>query len=80
MGPFIDSSHPKIKTGDLDVSPSKLFNAQFAERLKGFLKTSPGSIILLVPSVRDLVSDHAAFPQPELSTDLIPHSVRSLTK
>jgi len=77
IGPFIDSSHPKIKIGDLDVSPSNLFKAYFVERLKGFLDTSPGSMVLLVPSVQDLVSAHAAFPQPEISSDLVPvHPVR----
>jgi DNA polymerase alpha subunit B len=70
IGPFIDSTHTKIKIGDMDVSPSNLFKAFFADRIKNFLESSPGSIVLLVPSVRDLVSDHAAFPQPELSMDV----------
>jgi DNA polymerase alpha subunit B len=68
----VDSFHPKIKIGDLDVSPSNLLQANFVTRLKSFLDTSPGSMVLLVPSVRDLVSDHAAFPQSELSPDLFP--------
>lgn len=77
LGPFVDSFHPKIKNGDLDVSSSNLFKAYFAERLKGFLDASPGSMVLVVPSIRDLISDHAVFPQSELSTDLVPlHPVR----
>jgi DNA polymerase alpha subunit B len=34
------------------------------------LDSVPGSIALIVPSVRDLVSDHAVFPQGELSADV----------
>ncbi|CAA7261468.1 unnamed protein product [Cyclocybe aegerita] len=70
LGPFVDITHPKIKSGDLDVAPSNLFRAHFVDPLKGFLTASPGSIVLLVPSVRDITSDHAAFPQPELSSDI----------
>ena len=73
----MDSSHPKIRIGDLDVTPSNLLQANFATRLKNFLDTSPGSMVLLVPSVRDLISNHAAFPQPELSPNIFPvHPVR----
>ncbi|KAJ3512303.1 hypothetical protein NLJ89_g3597 [Agrocybe chaxingu] len=70
LGPFVDIAHPKIKSGDLDVAPSNLFRAHFVDPLKGFLTASPGSIVLLVPSVRDIASNHAAFPQPELGADV----------
>ncbi|KAF8158218.1 DNA polymerase alpha/epsilon subunit B-domain-containing protein [Crassisporium funariophilum] len=70
VGPFVDSAHPKIKTGEIDVTPANLFRAHFVDPLRNFLTASPGSIVLLVPSVRDLVSNHAAFPQPELNAEL----------
>jgi DNA polymerase alpha subunit B len=46
-----------------------LFHAHFVGPLKAFLTTSPGSTVLMVPHVRDIISDHSAFPQPELSSD-----------
>ncbi|KAF8967116.1 DNA polymerase alpha/epsilon subunit B-domain-containing protein [Flammula alnicola] len=71
IGPFVDAAHPKIKAGDLDVSPANLFRAHFVDPLKAFLSVSPGSIVLLIPSVRDLTSNHAAFPQPELDASIL---------
>jgi DNA polymerase alpha subunit B len=38
--------------------------------LKAFLTVSPGSIVLLLPGIRDLASCHSAFPQPELDGDI----------
>lgn len=47
-----------------------LFRAHFIDPLRAFLTVSPSSIVLIVPSVRDLTSNHAAFPQPEFDADL----------
>lgn len=66
----MDAAHPKIKAGDLDVSPTNLFRAHFVDPLKAFLTVSPGSIVLLLPGVRDLASYHSAFPQPELDEEI----------
>lgn len=33
-----------------------------------FLVTSPETLILLSPSVRDFLSDHPVYPQPELES------------
>ncbi|KAF4617164.1 hypothetical protein D9613_005990 [Agrocybe pediades] len=70
-GPFIDCAHPKIKAGDIDLSPANLFRAHFIDPIKAFLTASPGSIVIMVPSVRDLTSTHAAFPQPEFDIDAL---------
>ncbi|KAI0770357.1 DNA polymerase alpha, subunit B [Fomes fomentarius] len=70
VGPFIDAIHPSIKAGDVDATPADMFRTEFVERLRDFLDSSPGSIVLLVPSVRDILSDHAVFPQCELSRTL----------
>ncbi|KAF9534543.1 DNA polymerase alpha/epsilon subunit B-domain-containing protein [Crepidotus variabilis] len=70
VGPFVDSAHPKIKNGDMDVSPSNLIKAHFVDLLKNYLAAWPKSIVVMVPSIRDLASDHAAFPQPELDAQL----------
>lgn len=57
----------------MDETAKQLFDRQFAERLKDFLTLSPGTTVLLVPSINDVISDHAVFPQcelePEFSSD-----------
>ncbi|KAI0335848.1 DNA polymerase alpha, subunit B [Cubamyces sp. BRFM 1775] len=66
IGPFIDASHPLIKVGDVDMPPRDMFITQFVDKLRDFLDASPGSIVLLLPSPRDILSEHAVFPQCEL--------------
>ncbi|KAJ7170303.1 DNA polymerase alpha/epsilon subunit B-domain-containing protein [Mycena crocata] len=66
LGPFIDALHPLIKSGHVDSTPLNLFRTRFTDPLRAYLDSAPGSIALIVPSVRDLVSDHAVFPQCEL--------------
>ncbi|KAJ7164630.1 DNA polymerase alpha/epsilon subunit B-domain-containing protein [Mycena crocata] len=70
LGPFIDALHPLIKSGDVDSTPLNLFRTRFADPLRAYLDSAPGSIALIVPSVRDLVSDHVVFPQCELPSDV----------
>ncbi|KAK0244203.1 DNA polymerase alpha subunit B [Armillaria nabsnona] len=70
IGPFIDASHPLLKMGAIDTTPLKLFHAQFTKPLRSYLDSSPGSIAILVPSVRDLVSFHAVYPQSEFSSEV----------
>ncbi|KAJ7855906.1 DNA polymerase alpha/epsilon subunit B-domain-containing protein [Mycena olivaceomarginata] len=70
LGPFIDALHPLIKSGDVDSTPLNLFRTRFADPLRTYLNSVPGSIALIVPSVRDLVGDHAVFPQSELPVDV----------
>ncbi|KAI6123468.1 DNA polymerase alpha subunit B [Pisolithus croceorrhizus] len=66
IGPFVDADHPQVVAGDIGKTPSEIFERHFQEALRDFLLQSPGSIVLLVPSVRDLISDHIVFPQSEL--------------
>ncbi|KAI6147356.1 DNA polymerase alpha, subunit B [Pisolithus tinctorius] len=66
IGPFVDAEHPQIMAGDMSKTPSEIFERHFQETLRDFLLQSPGSMVLLVPSVRDLISDHVVFPQCEL--------------
>ncbi|KAJ6557301.1 DNA polymerase alpha subunit B [Mycena vulgaris] len=70
LGPFIDALHPLIKDGDADSTPLSLFRTRFVDPLRAYLDSAPGSIALIVPSARDLVSDHAVFPQCELPADV----------
>ncbi|KAG6903250.1 hypothetical protein C0995_000145 [Termitomyces sp. Mi166 len=71
MGPFIDVQHPKIKNGETDMLPAALFRSLFIEPLRTYLDSSPGSIAILIPSIRDLISRQAVYPQGELGLELI---------
>ncbi|RXW23407.1 hypothetical protein EST38_g2463 [Candolleomyces aberdarensis] len=70
VGPFIDISHPKIQNGETDASPSSIFKARFLDPLRKFLSVSPSSIVVLIPSVRDILSRHCVFPQCEFDSEL----------
>lgn len=63
LGPFVDSAHPKIKAGDVDKRPIEIFREQIGDRISSFVDACPGTQIIMIPSVRDLVSRHVAFPQ-----------------
>lgn len=64
MGPFVPSSHPSLPTSKL--TPQDIFKAHFATRLNA-LTSSSGSTCtpILLPSVLDALSSHAAWPQPK---------------
>ncbi|CAK5284436.1 unnamed protein product [Mycena citricolor] len=66
LGPFIDAMHPLIQSGDSDSTPLNLFRTRFADPLRAYLDSVPGSMAVVVPSVRDLISSHAVYPQCEL--------------
>lgn len=69
LGPFVDSQHPLIASGLLTQSPTELFREQIASRLARINEDSPATVIVLIPSVRDLLSRHAAFPQSMLERE-----------
>lgn len=75
LGPFIDASHPKIKSGDVDFTPKEMFERYFVEGLRSLLASNPDTMILLVPSVKDILSDHPVMPQCELERELFPDPV-----
>lgn len=67
LGPFIDSNHTLIKTGDIDDTPSTLFREKIAARLIKLKTSSPQTRIYLIPSMRDIIAPHAAYPQSPLN-------------
>ncbi len=71
LGPFVDSSHQCIREGDVDMSPSEMFEHHFLAPLKGYLNAAPGSLALIVPNVRDINSNVASFPQAGFEPSLI---------
>lgn len=70
VGPFIDVSHPKIQNGETDASPASIFRARFLDPLRKFLQSSPSSIVIVIPSVRDILSRHCVFPQSEFEAEI----------
>jgi DNA polymerase alpha subunit B len=69
LGPFVDATHTHIRDGMVDETPLDTFKRQFIAPLGDFLSQSPTSTVLLVPSVNDIISDHAVFPQCELDEE-----------
>lgn len=76
LGPFVDSSHPLIKSGDVDETPEQLFANQFVQSIKDILAEKPSISFFVVPSISDTLSEHASFPQSEFDTSLLCHNVR----
>ncbi|TCD61023.1 DNA-directed DNA polymerase alpha subunit pol12 [Steccherinum ochraceum] len=70
VGPFIDASHPHIKHGDIDAPPETMFRSIFVEQLQEYLDSKEGSLAIVVPNVRDILSDHTVFPQAQLNESL----------
>lgn len=55
-----------MELGDIDSTPNQFFKEKFLDPLRVVLDMNPGSIAILVPSVRDMISHHAVYPQCEL--------------
>lgn len=76
-GPFLDTEHPLIASGDFDLPFSipdpdsatfqTLFRAWISTPLQNLVRENPAITVLLVPSVRDATSSHVSWPQEPLS-------------
>ncbi|GAP89080.1 putative DNA polymerase alpha subunit B [Rosellinia necatrix] len=73
-GPFIDVDHPLIATGDFDLpeeaniepdtaTMSTVFKYMISPALNRLVASNPHITILLIPSVRDVISKHVSWPQ-----------------
>ncbi|KAH8104494.1 DNA polymerase alpha, subunit B [Cristinia sonorae] len=69
-GPFLDATHSWIKQGQVEATPSSMFRDIIITPLQEYLDTREGCLVIIVPSVRDLLSDHTVFPQAQFSTQL----------
>lgn len=58
-----------IKAGNVDELPEDLFRRKISRRLNQVSEQSPRTNIILVPSGRDLVSTHVAYPQAPLDRE-----------
>ncbi|MCJ1309724.1 DNA-directed DNA polymerase alpha subunit pol12 [Agyrium rufum] len=77
VGPFLDTDHPLIATGDFElpddasIEPDKatlsdVFRILIASKLRQLAQAVPSITIVMVPSVRDAVSKHVSWPQDVL--------------
>lgn len=89
IGPFLDTEHPLLATGDFDLPPEAdadpdtvtfkaVFRHLISRPLQSLAAANPSITILLVPSVRDAISAHVSWPQePFPRKDLgLPKQVR----
>ncbi|KAM0363738.1 hypothetical protein ACHAO7_002045 [Fusarium culmorum] len=85
-GPFLDIDHPLIATGDFDLpeeanfdsdtaTMSTVFKYLVAPAFSRLASSNPQITIVLVPSVRDVLSKHVSWPQ-----DTIPRKELGLPK
>jgi hypothetical protein len=52
-----------IVSGAIAHSIADIFKTQVSARLARFMSVSPSTVVILVPSIRDIVSHHIALPQ-----------------
>ncbi|WVF70910.1 hypothetical protein IAT40_005705 [Kwoniella sp. CBS 6097] len=80
LGPFVDANHPSIVSGAVSQTPTEIFRDQVSRRLQRIIDTSPNTMIIMIPSIRDIVSRHMAYPQSMLDKDVLglPKKVRLL--
>lgn len=50
-------------------TPTEIFKDQITARLQRLYEASPGTKVALVPSIRDIVSRHVAYPQAALDRE-----------
>ncbi|KAM4056258.1 DNA polymerase alpha/epsilon subunit [Hirsutella rhossiliensis] len=85
-GPFIDMDHPLIATGDFDLPEdasydpdtatlTTVFKFMFAPALNRLCASNPHLVVVLVPSVRDVLDKHVSWPQ-----DTIPRKELGVSK
>ncbi|KFY72064.1 hypothetical protein V499_07759 [Pseudogymnoascus sp. VKM F-103] len=74
VGPFLDTEHPLLASGDFDLPPEAeadpdtttlktVFRHLISRPLQSLAAANPSITILLIPSVRDAVSAHVSWPQ-----------------
>lgn len=58
--------------------PHDIFFDKFVKAILNFFEETPGSLVLLEPSIRDILSDHPVYPQCEFDNSLFSDPVRLL--
>lgn len=58
-----------LKLGQTDLLPVDIFRTKITSRLLEICESTPATNIILIPSVRDLISTQMAFPQGMFQKD-----------
>ncbi|ETN44812.1 uncharacterized protein HMPREF1541_09687 [Cyphellophora europaea CBS 101466] len=77
-GPFLDTEHPLLASGDFDLPDVKgpdadpanmaaLFRLWISAPLQRLVHANPNITVLMTPSTRDAVSKHVSFPQEQFT-------------
>ncbi|KAK8490467.1 hypothetical protein V6N12_005441 [Hibiscus sabdariffa] len=80
LGPFIDSEHPQVKKGTVDLSFDDIFQSEVLRMVQDYLEyMGPTARLVMIPSVRDANHDFV-FPQPafDLNSLDVRHQITSL--
>lgn len=64
MGPFLPVNHISLLDPNLMQLPQELFDNHIGSRLRRLCESSARTTAILLPSTRDLIHPHAAWPQP----------------
>lgn len=91
LGPFVDMDHKMIQDGDfelvdpetnmpVDGSLDDFFRLVVSPKLTNI--ANPDLKVILIPSIRDAISNHAAFPQPQFDRKQLglPRNFKCLSK
>ncbi|CAG8579660.1 16824_t:CDS:10 [Dentiscutata erythropus] len=78
MGPFVDEDHPMIQTGEVSNTPGELFRKFITLPLAAFIKSTPKTKIIMIPSTKDICHEYLSFPQPPLDKAGLPKEVTCL--
>ncbi|CAN1794757.1 DNA polymerase alpha subunit B [Linum perenne] len=81
LGPFLDSQHPDINKGTVDMSFNDIFRLEIIKRVQDYVEhMGQNARVILVPSIRDANHDFV-FPQPafDIHPPDLKHQVTSIT-
>ncbi|KAI9009826.1 DNA polymerase alpha/epsilon subunit B-domain-containing protein, partial [Gaertneriomyces semiglobifer] len=71
QGPFVDSQHPLILSGDMEIDVDDIFRTQISPRLHRMLGSrSLKTKLICIPATTDSCSEWVSFPQPSLAAGL----------
>lgn len=64
LGPFLSTQHLSLNDPNLMDLPQEIFQRHISQRLNRLCELTNRTTAILLPSTRDIVSVHAAWPQP----------------
>lgn len=64
LGPFLSTQHASLTDPNLNELPQDIFQRHISHRLNRLCELTNRTTAILLPSTKDIVSLHAAWPQP----------------